>query len=699
MNSRGANLWLRNARGDLPVHEAATSGRMELVEWLLQQKQNHINSSSNDGRTILHIAAGNDKIDMCKMLIETGADVNAVYRNAKNVVKTPLDCALQKGFRTTAKYIQMHGGLPANKLRLSGRKTHNILPELDDVKPLKFTEIEVTYEQKERRSSKASESDTESEALRSRDRHKKHRKCSHKRRTSSCSEMFICHRADEPCEINRSKSSNELHRRRKSSSKRHSISSSSESDTSQSDSEDEECCYHIKRKHRCYKKVRNKSKEREYDSGKENYKEQQKKNNRRSSDSKKGSESSDKDQARIKRDKKKVEIASSAKKSDNNKTVKGGGKNVNDSKVATKAQLSSATTNKNLKRPPSAKPAMMQKKGSQDERSKSIDKPKTPDIPDEPSIDNSKKSTTTTEEVSEDDKGIKEITTQADIHETMQTDVDEGALTDATYTIEKRDKSDIAAAFEPETIKEEVSIQESNKKVSFKGETVVEGSAVVDENKEKLQQHQQHQQEDEIEKIKSKISEAPVDYEQQLQYTDDNMEESFSPSSPEKDEYDPQLDELPENIQRPKSQTPESIGSFTVLDDGDDAEQKLKEFEEMTQDDTYQNLDDEFYDDSSSMEKLPKRSKVRHTTDGGGFKVLDDSKDQDSGIEPSPRSHRTKIPAPRSIYSSAVPISRRSIIVAEDRPRSTRIEGRKPGDKNACNMTTVTQSIQKNIRR
>lgn len=110
LSARGANLWLRNARGDLPVHEAAASGRIELVEWLLQQKPNHINSSSNDGRTILHIAAGGDKIDMCKMLIEMGADVNAVYRNNKNVVKTPLDCAIQKGFRTTAKYIQTHEG-------------------------------------------------------------------------------------------------------------------------------------------------------------------------------------------------------------------------------------------------------------------------------------------------------------------------------------------------------------------------------------------------------------------------------------------------------------------------------------------------------------------------------------------------------------------------------------------------------------
>jgi hypothetical protein len=199
---------------------------------------------------------GCDKIDMCKMLIEMGADVNAVYRNAKNVVKTPLDCALQKGYRSTAKYIQMHGGLPASKLRLSGRKTTHtaILPELDEVKPLKFTEIEVSYERKEHGGGHSS-SDTESQSEMSRGRRRKHRKCSHKRRTSSCSEMFICHRMDEPCEsVSRSKSTTDLQQRRKKS--KHRGSTSEESDSSaMSDSEDE-CCYHVKRKHRCYKKVK-----------------------------------------------------------------------------------------------------------------------------------------------------------------------------------------------------------------------------------------------------------------------------------------------------------------------------------------------------------------------------------------------------------------------------------------------------------
>jgi hypothetical protein len=701
LNSRGANLWLRNARGDLPVHEAATSGRMELVEWLLQQKPSHMNSSSNDGRTILHIAAGNDKIDMCKMLIEMGADANAVYRNTKNVVKTPLDCALQKGFRSTAKYIQMHGGLPANKLRLSGRKTThaNILPELDEVKPLKFTEIEVSYEHKERR--RGSETDTESENARGRHKHRKHhRKCSHKRRTSSCSEMFICHRADEPCEINRSKSSTELSRRRKHH-HQHSISTgSSESESSQSDSEDE-CCYHIKRKHRCYKKVKSKSGEGDSSNGSSG----NNKKGRKSSDNKKRSESSergenDKDQSRgARKDKKRVEIASSAKKSDN-KSASSKGKN--ESKATTKAAAA------NKKRPPSGKSiGALQKKGSQEEKNRSIDKPpKTPEPADEPSMMeiNSKKSTTT-EEASEDDKSAKEITTQAEVHEAMQqhTDVDEGALTDATYTIEKRDKSEIAT-FEPETIKEEASQvnQESSKKVSFKSDANNEESApaaVADEAETAVAEEMKAATPEPPEQAPQPVEESPID-ESTTTGTECEKERAFAQLPSEFDDSD----EFPENIARPKSQTPESIGSFTILEDGDDAEQKLKEFEEMTQDDSFQqhmgqdddDSGEQYYDDSSSAEKMPRRLK----DDSGGFKVLDDGKDQDSGIEPSPRALRSKIPGPRSSHSSAaVSVTRRSFLVTEDRPRSTRIEGRKPGDKNACNMTTVTQSIQKNIRR
>lgn len=636
LNARGANLWLRNARGDLPVHEAAGSGRIELVQWLLKQKPNHINSSSNDGRTILHIAAGNDNIDMVKMLIESGADVNAVYRNAKNVVKTPLDCALVKGFRSTAKFVQMHEGLPANKLRLSGQKKANsILPELDDVKPLEFTKNEAKPESKERRHSNA-DSDSDQDGGH---RRKKHRKCSHKRRTSSCGETFICHRIDESCEISRSKSTNELHRHRKSS-KQCSFSTSSESESSQSESSDEECCYHTKRKHRCYKKVKNK----ERDGSRK----------RNGSDSKRGSESLE-----GKKDKKKVEIASA------------GGKRGSDSKALSakgkgevKSVKSAPLTAANKRRPSSGKPLAVQKKASQEERAKS----KTPELVSEPSVDVSKKSTTP-EEVSEDDKVVREIVTRAEVHDNLHvTDGDDGALTDATYTVEMRGKADVSdsGVAEHPDCSLQVPTLEASKKVSFKSD------------------------EEPVEEKLAKTPEPPVDA------TPAECKEAQDESSCN-EQYT--ADEHPENIPRPKSQTPESVGSFTILADGDDADQKLREFDEMTQDEAFHQMEDEesephYFDDSSSLEKLPRRPRRADFSDDEGFRAADESKDQDSGIEPSPRAQRSKIPGLRSSQPSG-----RAFIIADGRPHTTRVEGRKPGDKNAVNMTTVTQSIQRNMRR
>ena len=72
---------------------------------------------------------------------------------------------------------------------------------------------------------------------------------------------MFCSKED-PCEIGRSKSTTELHKRSRRSKHRHSNSSSEDSsDFSGSESSYEECCYHIKRKHRCYKKSRSKTKE------------------------------------------------------------------------------------------------------------------------------------------------------------------------------------------------------------------------------------------------------------------------------------------------------------------------------------------------------------------------------------------------------------------------------------------------------
>lgn len=64
------NLWLRNARGDLPLHEAAASGRRDLIRWLLDQRPSQVNARNNDGRCALHLTALNDNSDMCKVDIK-----------------------------------------------------------------------------------------------------------------------------------------------------------------------------------------------------------------------------------------------------------------------------------------------------------------------------------------------------------------------------------------------------------------------------------------------------------------------------------------------------------------------------------------------------------------------------------------------------------------------------------------------------
>ena len=268
--------------------------------------------------------------------------------------------------------------------------------------------------------------------------------------------------------------------------------------------------------------------------------------------------------------------------------------------------------------------------------------------------------------------------------------------------MDKREKSDflvmepnIKEIAEEEALNAEIMATEGSKKVSFKNDVEIK-TQEPPKDKPKLQEPATVTEKVEAQHVQQLEVVAPA------ATKDINQELSLlSPSPP---------DDSPENIPRPKSQTPESVGSFTVLDDGDDADEKLKEFEEMTQDESYQMLDNEgddsehpFFDDSSSLDKPKKRAKKRDKFDNEeGFKVLDEqsSKDHDSGFEPSPRAVRTKIPLPRSSYANSTATTpRKASNVTDERPKSTRAEGRKPGDKNAVNMTTVTQSIQKNIRR
>ncbi|KAL1460798.1 hypothetical protein WDU94_012744 [Cyamophila willieti] len=116
LHEQGANVWARNVKGDFPLHDAVQSGRRELVIWLLTQRPDAINATNNDGKTPLHIAAIYNNVEMGKLLLDQNCLVNPVMRTSKGQLMTPLDAALYKNNRGCAKFLQLHGGVPANRL-------------------------------------------------------------------------------------------------------------------------------------------------------------------------------------------------------------------------------------------------------------------------------------------------------------------------------------------------------------------------------------------------------------------------------------------------------------------------------------------------------------------------------------------------------------------------------------------------------
>jgi hypothetical protein len=51
-----------------------------------------------------------------QILLDNQALLNPVMRTSKGQLMTPIDAALHRGNRGCAKYLQLHGGVPASKL-------------------------------------------------------------------------------------------------------------------------------------------------------------------------------------------------------------------------------------------------------------------------------------------------------------------------------------------------------------------------------------------------------------------------------------------------------------------------------------------------------------------------------------------------------------------------------------------------------
>ena len=79
---KGADVNIKNIKGDTPLHIAIKNQNTEIIE-LLIRKRAKLNVKNNKGKTPLHLAR---QSEIVKLLIEKGADVNAKDREGK----TPL---------------------------------------------------------------------------------------------------------------------------------------------------------------------------------------------------------------------------------------------------------------------------------------------------------------------------------------------------------------------------------------------------------------------------------------------------------------------------------------------------------------------------------------------------------------------------------------------------------------------------------
>lgn len=707
------------------------------------------------------------------MLLDFGADVNSIYRTSRNVVMTPLDCALQKGFRSTAKFLQLHGGLPASKLRLSGRKP-NALNDQELVKPLNFATNETKSEHPtggDTKNSKhfvvylkRSESDEHScdekvvpKSHQSRCDHHHHR---HRYRFRTSSVETFKQKDDSSSDMCRSKSNIEIHRRRKS---RHRRGSSSFSEDSCSSSEGCSC-------HKYRKRDKHKHKKREKPSSRHV---KSKGNSKSSNDD--DSESDDKRSKRKDKKSKKPgtstdELAAKVKESRKDSKTKNKSQNQRETEQTKEsdAHTESKSNEKAVKRPQSAKTSSAQRR-SQEQNKRSVDdansKMETKQAAQrEPSVD---VCDNTKCDLSDESAKVasETIVTKADVHsedvkppskENVQATVEVVAdgstndrksnqnknadddLTDSTYTVDNTPKDNVVNT--SAQVEESNQTKNGNQNVVASVQPTQSNETCVSSETNTNKPNKDEGNEEQVLPVTNStaVDNKPAGGDEPISTVDQSFElipdgtlDNELRPSPEREEQrkssftvlasDESVDhEDPFSeiiVKQDRSKSFQILGSFDKPETATNDEEEDQENLYSSDDDLNGVNDDNLHVEYDVVNRAivsggtgrRKRLKKRVKSVNKQFSVdvpnqlIDDtqkqlSKDHDSGFEPSPRALRTKIPSPRTIYTAVMP--RKSVFANLDgRSCVSRLEGRKPGDKNSVNMSTVTQSIQKNIKR
>ncbi|KAL9955881.1 hypothetical protein ACROYT_G037277 [Oculina patagonica] len=96
-----ADVQVKDERGDTPLHTAVRTGDEAVLQMLLQNSKCEVNATGRANVTPLHLAAGMDRVNFCKMLIEHQAIIDS--RDEDQM--TPMGHAVERGAKDAVEYF------------------------------------------------------------------------------------------------------------------------------------------------------------------------------------------------------------------------------------------------------------------------------------------------------------------------------------------------------------------------------------------------------------------------------------------------------------------------------------------------------------------------------------------------------------------------------------------------------------------